>query len=128
MTGDKVLCTADSKELKGMGLTAGLTNYSAHYATGLLIARRLLKQVGLADEYKPTDKVDGEMFLVECEGDKRPLKALLDVGIQRTTTGARIFGALKGACDGGVNVPHTVKRFPGYTRASVEVVTNKRGK
>jgi large subunit ribosomal protein L5e len=128
MTGDKVLCTADSEELKGMGLTAGLTNYSAHYCTGLLIARRLLKQVGLADEYKPSDKIDGEMFLVECEGDKRPFKALLDVGIQRTTTGARIFGALKGACDGGLNVPHTVKRFPGYTKSKVEIITNKRGK
>jgi large subunit ribosomal protein L5e len=128
MTGDKVLCTADSRELKGMGLTAGLTNYSSHYATGLLVARRLLKQVGLAEDYKATDKIDGEMFLVECEGDKRPFKALLDVGIQRTTTGARIFGALKGACDGGLNVPHTVKRFPGYTKSKVEIITNKRGK
>merc|ERR1711865_1000206 len=108
MTGDKVLCTADSRELKGMGLTAGLTNYSAHYCTGLLLARRLLKQVGLADEYKATDKIDG--------------------AIQRTTTGARIFGVLKGACDGGLNVPHTVKRFPGYTRSKVEIITNKRGK
>lgn len=62
------------------------------------------------------------------EGDRRPFKALLDVGIQRTTTGARIFGAMKGACDGGIDVPHSNKRFPGYTRAKVEVVTNKRGK
>jgi len=128
MTGDKVLCTADSKELKNHGLTAGLTNYSACYATGLLIARRLLKQVGLAEMYKGNEKVDGEMFLVECEGDKRPFKALMDVGIQRTTTGARIFGALKGACDGGLNVPHSTKRFPGYSKSKVEIITNKRGK
>jgi len=60
--------------------------------------------------------------------DKRPFKALLDVGIARTTTGARIFGAMKGACDGGINVPHSNKRFPGYLRARVEVITNKRGK
>merc|ERR1712086_299513 len=77
MTGDKVLCAADSQELKAHGLTAGLTNYSACYATGLLLARRLLKQVGLAEEYKANGKVDGEMFLVECEGEKRPFKALL---------------------------------------------------
>jgi len=128
MTGDKVLCSSDSAELKTHGVTAGLTNYSAHYCAGLLIARRLLKQVGLDKDYKPTDKVDGEMFLVECEGEKRPFKALLDVGIQRTTTGARIFGALKGACDGGLNVPHTVKRFPGYTKSKIEIITNKRGK
>ena len=56
MTGDKVLCAAESTELKAHGLTAGLTNYSACYATGLLLARRLLKQVGLADMYKPNSK------------------------------------------------------------------------
>jgi len=43
MTGDRVLCAAESDELKAHGLTAGLTNYSAAYATGFLIARRLLK-------------------------------------------------------------------------------------
>ena len=43
MTGDRVLCAAESMELKGYGLTAGLTNYAASYCTGLLIARRLLK-------------------------------------------------------------------------------------
>jgi large subunit ribosomal protein L5e len=52
----------------------------------------------------------------------------MDVGIAATTTGARIFGVMKGACDGGLNVPHSVKRFPGYTRAKVEEVVNKRGK
>jgi len=62
------------------------------------------------------------------EGDRRPFKALLDVGIARTTTGARLFGAMKGACDGGLDVPHSNKRFPGYVRASVEVVTDKRGR
>ena len=84
----------------------------------------------MADDYKGTETVDGEYFNSSdnMEGDRRPFKALLDVGIQRTTTGARIFGALKGACDGGIDVPHSNKRFPGYTRAKVEVVTNKRGK
>ena len=129
MVGDKVLCAAESSELKRHGLTAGLTNYSAAYATGLLCARRLLKKVGLADMYKANDSIDGNLFNVEEDiQDKRPFKALLDVGINSTTTGARVFGALKGACDGGVNVPHTAKRFPGYTRAKVQAVTNKRGK
>lgn len=35
---------------------------------------------------------------------------------------------MKGACDGGVNVPHSNKRFPGYVKARIEVVVNKRGK
>ena len=43
LTGDRVLCAAESDELRNHGLTAGLSNYSSAYATGLLIARRLLK-------------------------------------------------------------------------------------
>jgi len=129
MTGDRVLCAADSSELRAHGLTAGLTNYSAAYCTGLLLARRLLKQVGLADMYKSNTDVNGEYWNVDEDvQDKRPFKALLDVGINRTTTGARIFGVLKGACDGGINVPHKTKRFPGYAAAKVTAVENKRGK
>ena len=129
MTGDKVFCAAESDELRNHGLTAGLTNYSAAYCTGLLLARRLLKQVGLAEMYKATADVNGDYFNVDEDvQDKRPFKALLDVGINRTTTGARLFGVLKGACDGGLNIPHKTKRFPGYSKPKVEVVKNKRGK
>jgi len=52
----------------------------------------------------------------------------MDVGLAATTTGARIFACMKGACDGGLNVPHNAKRFPGYVRGKVEEVINKRGK
>ena len=130
MQGDRVLCAAESDELKTYGVTAGLTNYAAAYCTGLLLARRLLKQVGLSDVYKPNDKVDGEYFNVDedIQDDKRPFKALLDVGLAPTTTGARVFAVLKGACDGGVNVPHNTKRFPGFRRAVVEEIKGKRGK
>jgi len=129
MTGDRVLCAADSTELKNHGLTAGLTNYASCYATGLLLSRRLLKQVGLGDMYGSNSDVNGEYFNVDDDvQEKRPFKALLDVGIARTTTGARVFGVLKGACDGGINVPHNTKRFPGYSRAQVKQVVNKRGK
>ena len=129
MTGDRVFCAAESSELAHHGLTAGLTNYSAAYCTGLLLARRLLKQVGLAEMYKAPSDVNGDYFNVDEDvKDKRPFKALLDVGISRTTTGARLFGVLKGACDGGLNIPHKTKRFPGYSRPKVEVIKNKRGK
>lgn len=36
----------------------------------------------------------------------------LDVGLQTTSTGARCFGALKGALDGGLSIPHNVRRWP----------------
>jgi len=130
MNGDVVMTAAESTELTQHGLNAGLTNFAAAYCTGLLIARRHLKKVGLADLYKPNDEINGEYFNVDerPDDDKRPFKAHLDVGIQRTTTGARVFGALKGASDGGLNVPHSTKRFPGYSRAKTEEVVNKRGK
>ena len=129
MTGDKVLAAAESDELKNHGLTAGLTNYSAAYCTGLLLARRLLKNLGMADMYKGTDEVNGEYYCCDDQPeDRRPFKALLDVGINRTTTGARCFGVLKGACDGGLNVPHQTKRFPGYSTSKKTEVTGKQGK
>merc|ERR1711990_779749 len=55
-------------------------------------------------------------YVDEVNEDKRPFRALLDVGCRATTTGCRIFGALKGAVDGGLNIPHSEKRFPGYDR------------
>lgn len=60
------------------------------------------------------------MFTVEQQGDKRPFTCVLDVGLVRTTTGNRVFGALKGAVDGGLNIAHSEKRFPGYDREGKE--------
>jgi len=61
--------------------------------------------------------VDGEYYSVEENvNERRPFKAILDVGLTYTTVGNRIFGALKGATDGGLYVPHNTKRFPGYTK------------
>jgi len=114
IVGDEIYVRADSRELKQFGLTTGLTNYASAYATGLLAARRLLKKAGLDKLYAGNAKVDGEVYNVEEKEERRPFKAVLDVGLTRTTTGNRVFAALKGACDGGVNIPHSNKRFPGY--------------
>lgn len=129
--GDRVLAQADSFELKRFGLETGFTNYAASYATGLLLARRLLTQLKLADTYKGVEAADGEFFDVYEKGvneDKRPFKALLDVGLIRTTSGNRVFGSLKGAVDGGIHIPHNTKRFPGYRIEKAQVNTGKRGK
>ncbi|PHJ22095.1 ribosomal protein rpl5 [Cystoisospora suis] len=115
--GDRVMCSADSNELPRYGIKVGLTNYAAAYATGLLLARRLLKNVGLADAFTGVAEANGEEFHIEENFDeRRPFKVLLDVGIVRTTVGNRVFGAMKGAADGGLHVPHSVKRFPGYSK------------
>jgi len=96
-----------------------LTNYAACYATGLLVARRLLTKIGLDKIYIGAKAIDGNDYDVAADAEtlkqkKKPFKAILDVGLARTTTGNRVFACLKGATDGGLYVPHSVKRFPGY--------------
>jgi len=128
--GDRVLAQATSAELERYGLACGLKNYAAAYCTGLLVARRLLQKVGLDETYEGNTEVDGEVvscevgkktyYVDEVDEDKRPFRALLDVGCRATTTGCRIFGALKGAADGGLDIPHSEKRFPGYDRDAKE--------
>ena len=113
--GDHVLASAYSHELTRYGVKAGLTNYAAAYCTGLLVARRLLNKLGLDKRYEGNTDVNGEDYYVEAVADgPAPFFCLLDVGLRRTTTGAKIFGALKGACDGGLEVPHGEGRFVGY--------------
>jgi len=116
MKGDKVMCAAYSHELPRYGVPVGLTNYSAAYCTGLLLARRLLQKLKLAETYKGHEgEVTGEVYHVEdVEGAPRPFTANLDVGLVNTTTGNRVFSVLKGAVDGGLNIPYSEKRFVGY--------------
>jgi len=118
--GDHVLVSAYSSELPKFGLHCGLKNYSAAYCAGLLVARRALKALSMDDLYKGNSSIDGKVFEVEALEERRPFKACLDVGTRATSTGARLFGALKGASDGGVFVPHNEKRFPGYNTESKE--------
>jgi len=120
--GDVIICSAYSHELPKYGIKLGLTNYPAAYCTGLLLARRLLAQKGLNELYPGQVEVTGEHYEPEeIEDERRPFKAYLDVGLARTTTGARIFGAMKGAVDGGLYVPHSETRFPGYDAESKEL-------
>ncbi|GAB0495818.1 hypothetical protein MMPV_007125 [Pyropia vietnamensis] len=116
LIGDEVLCAAYAHELPRYGIKLGLTNYAAAYAVGLLIARRMLSKLGLAETYVGKQEVDGEMYEIEQEGNRRPFKALLDVGLSSTTTGKKVFAVMKGAVDGGMNVPHNEKRFPAWTK------------
>lgn len=103
--GDIILAAAYAHELPAFGVKVGLTNYAAVYCTGLLCARRALVKLGL-------DKTE-----FDEENGPRSFKANLDVGLARTSTGAKCFAALKGAVDGGLNIPHSEKRFPGFDNA-----------
>ena len=116
--GDKVLVAAYAHELKVYGIKHGLTNWAAAYATGLLLARRVLKKLDLDEHFVGVEEADGEYALTEAADvdgeEQRPFKAFLDVGLKRTSTGAKVFAAMKGASDGGILIPHSENRFPGY--------------
>ena len=111
--GDKVFSSADSNQLRKYGLTAGLTNYASCYATGLLVARRLLKKVGLDEMYSGNTSIEKNYDAGEDLKDRRPFKVILDVGLKSTSTGSKVFSVLKGVADGGVYIPHSNTRFPG---------------
>jgi large subunit ribosomal protein L5e len=69
----------------------GLTNYSAAYCVGLLVARRVLTKFGLADKYVGEEEPTGEDFNVEpLEDGPRPFYCLLDTGLKRTSTGSKV--------------------------------------
>lgn len=129
VAGDKVLTSAYSTELVNFGLPCGYKNYCAAYCTGLLVGRRVLKKLGLFEQYTGVgndeeDEVTGEImstefnkrtyFVDELDDERRPFRVFLDIGLARTSLGAKVFGALKGAADAGLDVPHNHKKFPGY--------------
>jgi len=123
LTHDVVLAAAYAHELPRYGVKLGLTNFAAAYCTGLLLARRVNAKFNL--KYDGTTEVNGEEFHVEAAEDgPRPFKALLDVGLARTTTGCKVFGALKGAADGGLDVPHNDRRFPGTKKENGEFTSS----
>jgi large subunit ribosomal protein L18 len=80
LKGDKVRVTTNSKELKKYGWNAVYGNIPAAYLTGLLLGLKA-QNIGLK-------------------------KAILDMGLKRSTAGSRIFAALKGVVDSGFDIPH----------------------
>eukprot|EP00088_Acartia_fossae_P069288 TRINITY_DN8_c0_g1_i4.p1 TRINITY_DN8_c0_g1~~TRINITY_DN8_c0_g1_i4.p1 ORF type:complete len:297 (-),score=96.84 TRINITY_DN8_c0_g1_i4:107-997(-) len=115
LEGDYIVSAAYSHELPRYGVKVGLTNYAAAYCTGLLLARRILQKFSLDKMYTGNDNIDGSYYCVEDQDDgPGAFRCCLDVGLARTSTGAKVFAAMKGAVDGGLDIPHSVKRFPGY--------------
>jgi len=88
-TGDETLISAVSTELKKFGWTRG-GNTPAAYLTGLLAGKKAK--------------------------EKNIKEAVLDLGLQTSTKGSRLYAALKGVVDSGVNVPHSKDILPSEER------------
>ena len=89
--GDKILVTAISNEL--------IKNYKWKYSTATIPAAYL---TGLLAGKKANDK-----GIKEC---------ILDIGRYRPTTGNKLFAALKGVMDAGVDCPHDGTKIPSEDR------------
>jgi large subunit ribosomal protein L18 len=96
--GDITIASAVSKQLAGYGYLGGSGNLSAFYLTGYLCAKRALA--------KDVDY------------------AILDIGLKSPIKGSKVFAALKGAVDAGLEVPHGDFILPEEERVRGEHIAN----
>jgi large subunit ribosomal protein L18 len=90
VVGDSTIASAISSELSAHGWDANTGNIPAAYLTGFLAGLRA-KSRGVKD-------------------------AVLDLGLNPPVRGSRVYAALKGAIDAGLEVPHNPEVFPDETR------------
>jgi large subunit ribosomal protein L18 len=90
LEGDRVLATATSRELTKFGWKNTNANIPSAYLVGMLAARRALKN--------------------EVE------EAVLDIGLRVPVKGSKVFAALQGIIDAGVDVPHSDDILPSPER------------
>jgi len=96
---DIIVASAHSSELKKKyGWLGNLDNLSASYLTGLICGYRSL--------------------------DKGVNKAVLDIGLQTPSRGSRVFAALKGFLDAGVEIAHNDEILPNEDRIRGQHVAN----
>jgi large subunit ribosomal protein L18 len=84
--GDRTIAAADSRQLTALGWHGGAKNLPAAYLTGYLTARQAV-QAGVSS-------------------------AVTDLGLIQPIKGSRVFGAIKGAIDAGLQVPCTKEMLP----------------
>ncbi|MHB8052055.1 MAG: 50S ribosomal protein L18 [Methanoregula sp.] len=91
LDGDRTLVAANSAELEKYGYKGSTSSTPAAYLTGMLFAVKAKKA--------------------------QQESAILDIGLNRATPGARVFAALKGAVEAGLVIPHGEEILPSDERA-----------
>ncbi len=95
--GDKIITTVRSKELSKMDWKHSFKNLPAAYLAGMLLAKK-------ASQLKINE-------------------AILDLGLVTPLKGSKIFAALKGAKDAGLNIPVNESIFPSEQRLKGEHIS-----
>lgn len=99
--GDKVLFTVTSTNLKKMGYKHSTSNIPAAYLTGLLAGKKAL--------------------------DMKIKSGILDMGLFQSIKGSRIYSALKGLVDSGLDIPCSSDVFPSDERVAGHHITEHKG-
>ncbi len=102
VTGDTVIAAVDSTQLAKQGWSYSLKNTPAAYLTGILLARKAQK--------------------AGCT------EAILDLGFKTPLTGSKIYAVLKGALDGGLQVPSGSEIAPSEARLNGAHISSYVGK
>ena len=89
--GDKVIISADSRELKKLGWKHHCGNIPSAYLTGLLCGTKAKKKVQ---------------------------EMVLDISLYPSVKGSRLYACLKGVLDSGIKVPHSEEILPPEDRLS----------
>ncbi len=88
--GDHTIAAVDSKQLTKLGWRGGVKNVPAAYLAGYLAGHLSLSN-GVSS-------------------------AIVDIGLSKPIPGGRIFAAVKGAIDAGLDIPCEAKMFPSEKR------------
>jgi len=96
--GDKILVGVNSSHLRKYGWRGSFKNTPAAYLTGYLAGKLALKK-GINE-------------------------AVLDIGLQSPVKGSRVFAALKGLVDAGLDIPHSEEVYPSEDRIKGEHISD----
>jgi len=96
--GDKVLITTNSSELRKHGWKHSCKNVPAAYLAGLILAKKAK--------------------------EKKIKKAILDLGLETPLKGSRLFSALKGVTEGGLEIPVNEEIYPNEERLKGEHIAS----
>jgi large subunit ribosomal protein L18 len=98
ISGDKTLSASHSRELKDYKWSGGTSNLPSTYLTGYLAGMKAQKA-----------KINSAIF---------------DIGLKAPVYGSRVFAALKGIVDAGIDIPHSEKVFPAEDRITGQHIVN----